>query len=196
LISRRAAQELRRTDWASRLWGIPDRPPVCPGAFVIPSYAVVDSLRPTRPTCAQIELAAEWWQRCPESVLIMSTGDNQRLGVSNARVMAGYARGIGVPASSIIEEDRSHNTMENLHYSLEIVQGRGFREATLVTVDLYTRRAVATARKLGWPELRWLSAYSRGESGYGHKWLQTRSRGTMLVYEMVAMAVSRLLGWV
>ena len=125
----------------------------------------------------------------------MSTGDNQRLGVANSAVMVDYALGLGVPRESLIEEDRSLNTYQNLLYSMEIVRRLNLRQPTLVTLDLYTRRAVATARKLGWTEFYWLSAYSPGEPAYGWKFLQTFSRLTIFCYEVGAMAYSKLAGW-
>ena len=163
---------------------------------MIPSYALVNRTLPTRPTRAQIELAVEWWRRFPRAALIMSTGDNQGLGVPNSTVMAAYAERLGVPRQNIIEEDRSLTTYQNLLYSLRMVEEQGLRQATLVTLDLYTRRAVATARKLGWPNLYWLSVFSSGQPAHGYKWLQTHSRGTILAYEVAAMALSRVLGWV
>ena len=177
-------------------WIIPDYPPSDPDCFVIPSYALKDRSIPTKPTIAQIELACEWWKRFPRSLLIMCTGDNQRLGISNASVMAAYAIGQGVPAENVIEEDRSLNTYENLYYALEIIRERNFRQPTLVTLDLYTRRAVAIARKMGWKDFHWLSAYSSGEPAYGYKWFQTHSRFTLYLYEVLAMVYSKMVGWV
>jgi len=109
--------------------------------------------------------------------------------------MAQYARALGVPASSIIEEDRSLNTQQNLRYSLDIVRAQHGVQPTLVTLDLYTRRAVATARKQGWPPFYWLSAFSPGQPAYGLKALQTHSRLTILCYEMAATVYSKLAGW-
>jgi uncharacterized SAM-binding protein YcdF (DUF218 family) len=177
-------------------WFIPDRPPTLPGCFVIPSYAVVDRTRPTRPTCAEIDLAIDWWRRFPDAKIIMSTGDNQKLGVTNARVMAEYAEQRGVPRANLIEEDRSLNTWENLEYSMEIITRLHLASPTLVTLDLYTRRAVATACKQGWREFSWLSVYSHGEPAYGYKRFQTYSRWTIGAYEVGAMAFSKLVGWV
>jgi len=177
-------------------WLIPDHPPTRPGCFVIPSYALVDRATPTRPTIAQIELAFEWWRRFPDSVLIMCTGDNQRLGVTNAAVMADYARGLGVPQENLVEEDTSLNTYQNLYHALEIIRERGLRQPTLVTLDLYTRRAVATAYKMGWEDFYWLSSYSPGEPAYGWKYIQTHSRFTLYLYELLAMLYSKLVGWV
>ncbi|HEU0294232.1 MAG TPA: YdcF family protein [Anaerolineales bacterium] len=179
-----------------RFWMIDDDPPSHPGCFVIPSYALKDSSRPTRPTRAQIELAFEWWKKFPQAKLIMSTGDNQGLGLPNSRVMAEYAVSLGLPRENVIEEDRSWNTHENLLYSMQIIQAQNLGQPTLVTLDLYTRRAVATARKMGWKDFHWLSAFSEGEPAYGYKWLQTHSRATIFCYEAGALIFSKMVGWV
>jgi len=177
-------------------WIIPDHPPSHPDCFVIPSYALKDHSTPTKPTAAEIRLAAEWWQLFPHASLIVCTGDNQRLGVTNASVMAAYAVQLGIPAGNVIEEDRSLNTYENLYNARQIIQERNFLQPTLVTLDLYTRRAVATARKMGWEDFFWLSAYSSGEPAYGYKWIQTHSRFTLYLYELLAMVYRKIVGWV
>ncbi len=177
-------------------WRIPDRPPTAPEVFVIPSYALKDRTRPTKPTIAQIELACRWWKDFPQARIIMSTGDNQGLGVANSIVMVEYAERLGVPRENLIEEDRSRNTRENLLYSMKIIERKKFKQPTLVTLDLYTRRAVATAKKLGWQDFFWLSAFSPGEPAYGMKRWQTSSRGTILAYELAAMLYSKIVGWV
>ena len=151
---------------------------------------------PTLPTRRQIELAFEWWQKFPKAKLIMSTGDNQGLGISNAKVMADYAVSLGLPRESVIEEDRSLNTHQNLTYSMQIIREQDLGQPTLVTLDLYTRRAVATAYKMGWKDFCWLSVFSEGEPAYGYKWLQTYSRTTLFCYEFGAMMFSKMVGWV
>lgn len=181
---------------AQNLWAIVDNPPSDPDCFVILSYALKDRAIPTQPTRAEIELAHRWWQRFPQAKLIMCTGDNQRLGITNAAVMADYAVSLGVPRANVIEEDRSRNTRENLLYAMEIIKAEQLRQPTLVTIDLYTRRAVATAKKLGWEDFYWLSVYSEGEPAHGYKYVQTYSRTTIFCYEVTAMAYSKLVGWV
>lgn len=177
-------------------WRIPDCPPTQPACFVIPSYALKDRARPTRPTIAQIDLAIAWRQKFPDAKLIMCTGDNQRLGVTNAQVMVEYAAQQGVPRTHLIAEDRSINTWENLRFALDIIEHENLGQPTLVTLDLYTRRAVATARKMGWRDLRWLSVIASGEPAYGWKALQTHSRLTIFCYEVGAYVFSKLVGWV
>jgi uncharacterized SAM-binding protein YcdF (DUF218 family) len=176
-------------------WLIADNPPIRPDCFVIPSYALKNRTTPTLPTRSEIDLAAAWWTRFPEAVVIVSTGDNQSLGVTNAAVMAEYAAGQGIGRDRIIQEDRSLNTFENLTNCLAIVQSAGYSEPTLVTLDLYTRRAVAVAHRIGWSGVRWLSAYSRGEPAAGYKYYQTYSRMTIRCYEMAAMAYCKIAGW-
>ncbi len=176
-------------------WTIPDHPPSHPECLVIPSYAVRDHTLPTRPTRAQIELAAQWWRKFPDARLIMSTGDNQGLGVTNARVMADYAVRLGIPRANVIEEDQSLNTHENLVFSSKLIAEQQLKQPTLVTLDLYTRRVVATAYKLGWRDFYWLSVFSEGEPAYGYKWIQTYSRSTIFCYELLALAFSKLRGW-
>ncbi|MDE3090127.1 MAG: YdcF family protein [Chloroflexota bacterium] len=177
-------------------WLLPDHPPTQPDAFVIPSYALKDRTLPTKPTRAQIELACEWWRRFPRAKIIMSTGDNQGLGVPNSRVMVEYAARLGVSREYLIEEGRSRNTRENLRYSMDIIEREHLHQPTLVTLDLYTRRAVATARKLGWKDFCWLSVFSKGEPAYGLKRWQTYSRGTIFAYELIATLYSKIAGWV
>ena len=179
-----------------RFWMIEDNPPTQPTCFVIPSYALKSATLPTLPTRKQIELAYEWWKKFPQAKLIMSTGDNQMLGITNTKVMADYAISLGLPRENVIEEARSLNTQQNLRYSMEIIRAQGLGQPTLVTLDLYTRRAVATARKLGWTNFHWLSVYSKGEPAYGYKWLQTYSRATLFCYEFGAMVFSKMVGWV
>ncbi len=177
------------------LWRIPDRPPTKPGCFVVLSYALHDRHLPTAPTRAEIELAVQWWRRFPDARIILSTGDNQHLGVTNARVMADYAASLGVPRRCLIEEGRSRNTLENLVNSGGIIEALAIRQPTIVALDLYTRRAVAIARKLGWRDFYWLSVYARGEPAHGIKRWQTWSRGTIFLYEFLAYLYGKVAGW-
>jgi vancomycin permeability regulator SanA len=107
-------------------WIIKDNPPENPDCFIIPSYALVDRNTPTRPTRAEIKLAISWWQKFPQSYLLMSTGDNQNLGIDNSKVMAAYAQRLGVRPHNILEENRSLTTYQNLLYSLEIIKKNNF----------------------------------------------------------------------
>jgi uncharacterized SAM-binding protein YcdF (DUF218 family) len=168
------------------LWRVPDNPPVKPDCLIVLSYAVENSYLPTRPTKSAILLACRWWKKHPGTKIVMSTGDNQKLGISNAAVMAGYAEKLGIPESVIIPEDKSRTTYENLLHSREICNRKKFRQVALVMYDLHTRRALAIARKMGWSNVCWISATGPGSPAYGVKRFQTYSRMTIFVYEFLA----------
>jgi uncharacterized SAM-binding protein YcdF (DUF218 family) len=179
-----------------KYWVIPDKKPKKPACFIVLSYGVKDALSPNKPTKSVIRLAYKWWKKFPRKKIILSTGDNQGLGVANAKVMADYAVKIGIPRKNIIEEDKSLNTYENLLFSRKIVKDKSLKNPTLVALDLHMRRSLATAKRIGWRDLCWLSSYSKGGSSYGKKCLQTYSRLTIFIYEVLAYFYSLLVGWV
>ena len=179
----------------SATWAITDKPPVQPDCFIVPSYTMKNRYKPAAPTRAQINLAVDWWRRFPMAKIIMATGDAQGLGVPDSAIMAAYGLTLGLPPQAIIEEDRSENTFENLLFSAEILLRHHFRQPTLVTYDLHTRRVVAMARRLGWRDFYWLSATSTADGAAGVKWLRTFSRPGMLAYELLATVYSKRKGW-
>ncbi|MDO8498872.1 MAG: YdcF family protein [bacterium] len=175
-------------------WKIADHRPLRPDCLVVISYSVKNKSEPTRQTKALIEEAYKWWKNFPQAKVIMSTGDNQGLGVPNSTIMADYALSLGLPRKNIIEEDKSSNTYENLLYSEQIIQKEGFKQPTLVVLDLHSRRAVTIAKKLGWKNLHWITVFSEAESGFGNKAFQTSSRSLILIYEMLAYVYNMLQG--
>lgn len=178
----------------TKFWILPDNPPENTDCFIVISYAVENKTSPNTPTKKVIELAYNWWKKIPKAFVITSTGDNQNLGVSNSRIMADYAYKLGIPREKIIEEDKSMNTFQNLLYSARIVKKRHFSDPTLVTLDLHLRRTLAIAKKLGWNKYFWVSTYSEGGISYGSKYLQTRTRFTIFIYEVLAYIYNLMLG--
>ncbi len=177
-------------------WFIPNNPPQSTDCFIALSYTVKNKTTPTKPTQALLDLTYQYWKQFPKAKVIVSTGDNQGLGVTNAEVMVRYLKHLGVPEEAIIQEDKSMNTYENLQYSWDIAKQHGFKNITLVTLDLHARRTVATARKIGMKDFNWISAYGKGDSAYGIKYWQTYCRFTILVYEVLAYGYSWMKGWI
>src|SRR5690606_1117851 len=60
--------------------------------------------------------------------------------------MQSYALAIGVPAETIIEEDRSRNTYENAVLSKDVMTERRLQSAMVVTSDYHSFRACAVFR--------------------------------------------------
>lgn len=175
-------------------WLVPDNPPESCDLLIALSYGLDKNADLTPMTKAVVDKAVELWQKNPRAKIIMSTGDNQRLGVSNARKMAEYAQGRGVAQENIIEEARSKNTYENVKYSVGIAQKLGAKKPALVAYDLHMRRALLTFRKLKIP-IGHISAVSeRTVVGAGKYWQLNRL--TMLVYELLATIYSHLRNWV
>ncbi|MFC1647158.1 YdcF family protein [Patescibacteria group bacterium] len=177
-----------------KLWNLPDSPPTKPDCFLVLSYAVCDEKSPTIPTQTIIRLAYVWWKRYPKSKVIMSTGDNQGLGIPNSRVMVNFARQLGIPAKNLIEEDKSKDTYTNLIYSQRIVNKEKLKKVTLVLYDFHVRRSLAVAKKIGWNNLNWISTTSVGSPAYGIKRFQTFSRGSIFIYELIAYLYNKIRG--
>ncbi len=161
-------------------------------AIVAVSYALDSHARLTPPTQAVMDRAIALWRQRPDTWLIPSTGDNQRLGITNARVMADYAVAQGVPRAYILEEDRSSNTWQNLAYSWELARARDAAGLTIVTYDLHADRCARVARRQGIPH-QIVTATSR-ETGRAHRKPWFASRASIWLYETFATLYGRLAG--
>ncbi|KKU64299.1 MAG: hypothetical protein UX87_C0007G0040 [Candidatus Amesbacteria bacterium GW2011_GWA1_47_16] len=177
-------------------WLIPDNHIAAPDCLIVLSYAVKDKNKPVLPTKNLILTAYKIWKKFPGIKIILSTGDNQNLGLPNSAVMKKYALKIGIPPQCLLEEDRSRNTWENIKFSQEILKKNKLTRPQLVVLDLHARRAVATAKKLGWIDPHWTSVYSPGEPAYGWKAVQTAGRLTMLLWEILAYLYSYPKQWI
>jgi len=178
-----------------KFWEIQDKLNNDIDCFIVLSYAVKNKNEPTKPSKVLLNAAHGLWKKFPNAKIIMSTGDNQNLGVSNAKILANWAIKLGVPRNNIIEEDKSLTTWENLINSKKIVERLKFKNPCLIVLDLHARRAIATAEKLGWGNLSWISVYAKGEPAYGIKRFQTFSRVTIFFYELAAFLFSKIRGW-
>ena len=72
-------------------------------------------------------------------------------GRSAGALMAGLARGLGVPRDAILLEEHSTRTYENAVYSVALVRRGGFRSAILVTSPLHLTRARLAFAAAGLP---------------------------------------------
>lgn len=91
--------------------------------------------------------------------LVVMSGGAGRLttglwNTSEAEKFASIARGMGVPASSILIEDTSTNTGENIQFSRKLLEEKGVESKKLIVVQkpYMERRTYATCMKQ-WPEM-------------------------------------------
>jgi uncharacterized SAM-binding protein YcdF (DUF218 family) len=80
---------------------------------------------------------------------IIASGGPSRDGPAESGVMADLLREYGVPGAAIIEEDGSHNTIQNIANSLTIIRGHAWSTALLVTEPYHINRAQIVARDSG-----------------------------------------------
>lgn len=161
-------------------------------AIVAISYALDTQARLTPPTQAVMDRAIAVWRADPMAWLIASTGDNQRLGVTNARAMAEYASLQGVPRERLLEEDRSSNTWQNLAYSWGLARAHGADHLILVCYDLHARRCALVARKQAIPHRIVTATSSRTGRAARKPWFD--SRASIAVYEALATVYGRVVG--
>lgn len=107
--------------------------------------------RVTQLLANRLNKAAEFRERNPNAVIVVSGGQGPDEDISEALAMERYLINKGVPADKIIKEDASTSTYENLLYSKEILDTlyETSYEITVITNDFHIYRAVRVAGKLG-----------------------------------------------
>jgi uncharacterized SAM-binding protein YcdF (DUF218 family) len=174
-------------------WNLPDQLPNKPDCFIALSYAVGGDRRLTPMTRVVLDKILFLNKLFPHAKIIVSTGDNQHLGITNAHLMKEYLVAKGVEYLNIISEDKSANTYENIKYSFALVARYKLVQPVLVTYDLHLRRSLAAVRKLGF-NCGWVSATTNEVRMGKRKWWQI-NRASMLTYEGLAYLVSKVAGW-
>ena len=103
----------------------------------------------------RIDRAVGLWRAHPKAVLIPSGGQGEDEPRPEAEAMAEYMIDCGVPATSILAEDRSRTTRENLTNSQVLLHDHrpavGPSEVVAVTSNYHVLRAALTARDVGSP---------------------------------------------
>jgi uncharacterized SAM-binding protein YcdF (DUF218 family) len=122
---------------------------------------------PTPAQLARVTEAVHEYERGVAPRLIM-TGGAAHNQFFEAQVMARSAEAMGIPASSILEERRAQNTIQNACYAVGIMREQGWRSAEVVSADSHLPRAglIFSATPIEWrthaaPPLE-------PESGYSH----------------------------
>lgn len=148
---------------------------------------------PTPMTKAVLDKIFTLYNKYPQIKIIVATGDNQHLRISNAQIMKNYLTRLGIPGNLIIEEDKSSNTYENIVNSVKIMKSYKLSKPAIVIYDLHLRRAQATAKKLGLKGA-WITAITPRVAMGKRKFWQL-NRFSMSLYEVGALVFSKLVGW-
>ena len=100
----------------------------------------------------RIDKALELWKaKDAHAILIPSGGQGSDEVISEAEAMARYLSSRGVPQDSILLEDRSTTTMENLLFAKHLLEARGLGayRCAFVTSDYHVFRTSLYASKVG-----------------------------------------------
>ena len=99
----------------------------------------------------RVDKAIEIYRRCKvKPTLIPSGGKGEDEKLSEAQAMTDYLREHGIPDESIIMEDRSATTRENLIFSKAIIDARpGNKKTALVSSNYHVYRCLRYAREEG-----------------------------------------------
>jgi uncharacterized SAM-binding protein YcdF (DUF218 family) len=146
---------------------------VRPRVAVVLGAQVLRGGRPSRTLEARTRHAGVRYAR-GEVDLLIPTGGEGEYGPSEAEVMAGILRGMGVPEGAILREDRARSTWESALLVAGIARDEGIGAVLVVTDPLHCVRTVAAFRRA---RLRATAEPVYSSPMYREKWLR---RGQLL----------------
>ena len=118
---------------------------------IIHGCGLIDGERPTKLLSNRIDKAIEVYEKCDRKpVIIPSGGKGDDEKVSEAEAMRRYLVSHGIPNESIVLEDQSTTTGENVAYSKRIIDSRGGgMRIALVSSNYHVYRCLKIARAAG-----------------------------------------------
>lgn len=73
----------------------------------------------------RLDKAMGWLEEHPDTLVVVSGGQGPDEHITEAKAMKDYLVEQGFPAEQVVEEDQSHNTIQNLTYSRELLEELG-----------------------------------------------------------------------
>ena len=119
-----------------------------PGVVVVLGAQVLRSGRPSRTLEARARHAGRLYASGGVDLLIPTGGEGEHP-PSEAEVMAGILREMGVPCEVVVIEDGARSTWESALLVAEIARGMGIGEVLVVTDPLHCVRTVAAFGRAG-----------------------------------------------
>ncbi len=102
---------------------------------------------PTRDLISRVETARAYWGEHPGAVLILTGGNPDDSGRTEAAVMRDLLLARGVPDGRMLLEDRAATTMENFRNTARMLPAG--ERVVLITSGCHMDRAVRTAKRAG-----------------------------------------------
>lgn len=126
-------------------------------------YAIVLGLalengQPTEPLLLRLDTAQKYLEQYPEAKLILTGGNADSSGKTEAETMRELLIEKGVPDTSLILEDAAKTTVENFRNVAEMIDP--MTPVVFISSDYHMDRAVLHAKKAGFTNIRRLPAPS------------------------------------
>lgn len=110
----------------------------------------VNGERPSRTLRERLDAALEYLEENPEAKCVVSGGQGEDEGISEAECMFRYLTEKGIAAERIYKEDKSTSTEENMKFSLEVIEENTLNEnVVIITNEFHLYRAGITASECG-----------------------------------------------
>ncbi len=159
-----------------------------------------DGLRPPRDGAARIRKAAELYRTCRRQAerctVVMSGGDPQHHGDTEAAV---YGRGLvaaGVDPGDLVLEPKSRTTYENAQFTTSILRSRRDDARILITSSYQMRRALLDFRRFGIDPQPVFANRREAHTGWLPRWSNVVA-AEFALHELIGIAqfhVYRLIG--
>jgi len=105
----------------------------------------------TAPLARRLDAAAEYFQKNPRVVIVVSGGQGPQEDLPEAVAMKRYLVAKGIPGNQILEEEKSTSTYENFLFSSRLLKQRFPEGCTIafITNNFHVYRAARTAQAAG-----------------------------------------------
>lgn len=92
-----------------------------------------------------VRVVRQGWARW----LVVSGGPDRETGTVEAQAMASIAARLGLPQERIVLEPKARSTYQNLRFTRQIMEERGWNTVVIVSEPFHLPRAALMARRLG-----------------------------------------------
>ena len=106
----------------------------------------------------RLDKAAEYLERNPDTLCIVTGGKGSNEPFSEAEGMADYLKKKGISPERIIEESKAETTVQNIEYSMELMEEG--KTAGLITNNFHLYRALKIAQAQGMTDVCGIAAGS------------------------------------
>ena len=105
---------------------------------------------PSRYLRNRCKKAAEYLEKNPDAVAVLSGGQGYDEDISEAQCMENVLTGLGIDKSRLFKEEKSTSTAENIAFSKTVIEENGLSESVLiVTNEFHEYRAKLICDKNG-----------------------------------------------